>query len=232
MGFWRRFRFFAIGLGLGTIISVILFQGRGCSWLPENRVLDRIAANTIVADARIVCLLSCNNLEINEIIRVLKNGDLEVYFKESDTESDPKVYRLKGELKGDVSIELDIALRDTLMEIVGFETGSEKCECSEKNEGIRVLWLPESQLKQGLAKRKPFYLPDVEKQMKIAGLTGSEFVRLLEEGKIDYASSLPYQGANPIWVIQGMSSGKNLSLKVEMTEDKVVLLDVNEVVTK
>jgi hypothetical protein len=29
-----------------------------------------------------------------------------------------------------------------------------------------------------------------------------------------------------------MSSGKNLSLKVEMTEDKVVLLDVNEVVTK
>ncbi|KRO74286.1 MAG: hypothetical protein O3B20_03220 [Bacteroidetes bacterium] len=41
MNFWQRFSWYAVGLGLGTLLVIFLFSGRDfqCTYLPNNRVL-------------------------------------------------------------------------------------------------------------------------------------------------------------------------------------------------
>ena len=41
--FLRRLKFYAVGLGIGTIFTFMIFGNRGCSWLPDNRVKNMIA---------------------------------------------------------------------------------------------------------------------------------------------------------------------------------------------
>ncbi len=41
MNFWQRFSWYALGLGLGTLLVIFFFSGRDfqCTYLPNNRVL-------------------------------------------------------------------------------------------------------------------------------------------------------------------------------------------------
>ena len=57
--FWRRLRYYGLGFGLGLILTFGIFNTRGCSWMPENRVKEAM----------------------NKRIWIIENSDLGVFYK-------------------------------------------------------------------------------------------------------------------------------------------------------
>jgi hypothetical protein len=69
--FWRRLRYYGLGFGLGLILTFGIFNTRGCSWMPENRVKEAI----------------------NKRIWIISNRDVRTFYKDHKL-NDKKFYRL------------------------------------------------------------------------------------------------------------------------------------------
>ncbi|MEQ8909192.1 MAG: hypothetical protein RIC95_08365 [Vicingaceae bacterium] len=99
MGFWRRFRLFLIGVGLGLILVMVFFGSRDwTSWTPESRVLTAIDSSEVRISERAECQLAC--LELNEERFTKLKAASSVNFKESNVKADPcPVYRLESSME-------------------------------------------------------------------------------------------------------------------------------------
>lgn len=91
----RRFKYYGIGFGIGLIISIILFQGRGCEWLPSNRVKAGIIRSDIMVSDSISCLINCLKMDSTNFYKWIGNAD--VNFGKSETKKMPRIYRLEAE---------------------------------------------------------------------------------------------------------------------------------------
>jgi hypothetical protein len=69
--FWRRLRYYGLGFGLGLILTFGIFNTRGCSWTPENRVKEAI----------------------NKRVWIIDNQDVRTFYKEHKL-NDKKFHRL------------------------------------------------------------------------------------------------------------------------------------------
>ncbi len=95
MGFLRRLRMFMVGIVLGLVLVVFLFNDRMDSltgWLPNSRVLLRLQLTEAAFTPEALCLLTCHGLDTSHVRTVKYQGD--VRFKYSDTHSEPKRYRV------------------------------------------------------------------------------------------------------------------------------------------
>ncbi len=60
MNFRQRLARYGLGIGIGILLSVYFFSGRGCGdWLPANRIRADIRTAGLAPDARVTCLLEC-----------------------------------------------------------------------------------------------------------------------------------------------------------------------------
>lgn len=96
MGFWRRFRLFLIGVGLGLILVMVFFGSRDwTSWTPESRVLTAIDSSTVSISDRAACQMACLQLSEEQFLKIKTSSS--VNFKESNVKAKPcPVYRLEG----------------------------------------------------------------------------------------------------------------------------------------
>jgi hypothetical protein len=112
MTFGRRLRLFMLGLGLGTIVSFMIF-GKSCTnmaWAPDARVRLRMKTTLVHATPRAQAALD----ELGIDLAALRAGmdSLDVDFSKSRRTDDSLYYQLTGPVKGH-SVELSIAtLRD------------------------------------------------------------------------------------------------------------------------
>lgn len=228
MKFWKRLKYYGVGLILGTLLSVILFNGRGCSWLPENRVLDRIGQmSTIQVTSDMLCRIGCSQVTMDELVKELKASSLEVVFSESDTDTDPKKYVLEGHIGEVEKVRMEVEFHDTIARIVAFDDGPEpKCNCLDPAREYHVIYMPEEQIKHGFVKREIRFTSSAGCKMKSSGFSSEEYFRLLEEGKIDYEKSKSYGGLWPEWHVNGKSNGKDFTMVVELQNDQTLLTDL------
>lgn len=91
----RRFKYYGIGFGIGLLLSIILFQGRGCEWLPGNRVKGSVMRSDLYANDSIQCLLDCTKMDSAQFYKWVEES--EVNFGKSETKKKPRVYRLEND---------------------------------------------------------------------------------------------------------------------------------------
>lgn len=125
MTFSKRLRFYLIGFVLGVFVSIFFFRGRGCAWLPENRVLQRLSQSYILADDSMRCVLKCNHIDSINIKNLFKTGN--VLFNESRPNDMPKMYVIKGKINNLKEFKISFLLADSLATINFFFNSDSKC---------------------------------------------------------------------------------------------------------
>lgn len=91
--FWRRLRYYGLGFGLGLILTFGIFNTRGCSWTPENRVKEAINKRIWIIDNRDVrTFYKDHKLNDKKFYRLIQNADIS--FTKSIRSGRHKVYDL------------------------------------------------------------------------------------------------------------------------------------------
>ena len=89
-GFFKRLKYYGTGLLIGLIFVTFFMRGRGCSWLPENRLKTSLFERIILLSEENKKKLSDLNLSEKELVKALINGD--VKFTKSKKNNSFKVY--------------------------------------------------------------------------------------------------------------------------------------------
>ncbi|MEN8927259.1 MAG: hypothetical protein ABF242_00240 [Flavobacteriales bacterium] len=94
MSIWKRIRVYAVGFGIGLIITSYFFGDRGgCNIFPGKDVKKNIMTTKFNTSEYLDCKLVCNGFTANSIVDIIVNGD--VIFSESDVQSKPREYVLR-----------------------------------------------------------------------------------------------------------------------------------------
>lgn len=94
--FLKRLFLYFIGFTVGCILVYFLvFKKRSTSFLPSSIVLDTITGKEIIYEKEVECMLACYGLTRQNLIAVLKEGD--VLFSESQPRATPKIYVVETE---------------------------------------------------------------------------------------------------------------------------------------
>lgn len=116
MTFGRRLRLFMLGLGLGTLVSFMIF-GKSCTnmaWAPEARVQLRMKTTLVHATPQAQTAMDALGLDLASLRAGMDS--LEVDFSRSRRTDDSLYYELSGPVKGH-RVELSIAtLRDYVID--------------------------------------------------------------------------------------------------------------------
>ncbi len=96
MTFWRRFRTYLVGVGLGLLIVYVMFGDRELNtWTPEKRIMTTIDSSAISISARAECQLKCLGLENRKWVEIQQASNVD--FSESNPQKKPcPIYRLKN----------------------------------------------------------------------------------------------------------------------------------------
>ncbi len=100
MKFGRRLRLYLMGFGIGILFVIVVFNERLSlltSWLPGQRVQDRLQQTSALFTEVSLCELECYGLDTNDVSLAKESGS--VRFRLSDTHSEPKMYVLDAELE-------------------------------------------------------------------------------------------------------------------------------------
>jgi hypothetical protein len=92
--FLRRLKYFLTGFIPGTILVILFFQNRGCSWLPGNRVKGEILERIIVVNKEID-FKNKTKIPHQENLKKFIEGS-KIDFDLSKTHSDPQIYVLEN----------------------------------------------------------------------------------------------------------------------------------------
>ncbi len=129
----RRIRIYLFGFGLGLLAVFFLFKG-GCSdynYLPEDRILAKLASYPLNITPRMECLLKCNNVQIWDVEELLKNGS--VNMKASNARSTPRDYVLEATTDTDKKLSIRFQLADSLTTPINLikPHSATSCQCPE-----------------------------------------------------------------------------------------------------
>jgi hypothetical protein len=129
MGFWKRFKFFAIGLTIGTLAVYVMFGARDwTSWTPEGRVLTTIKQAEFKATDLAECQIDCIGLERDSIAKILIT-DAEVDFKNSETQKKPcPIYDITI-ADAQLHYKLEMCERDSLVNLLSIDKVGVECDC-------------------------------------------------------------------------------------------------------
>ena len=71
--FFRRLKYYGIGFGVGLVFVVFLFQQKGCSWTPGNRVKSAILERIIFVDSLDAAYLKTNHISKKSVRTFIEN---------------------------------------------------------------------------------------------------------------------------------------------------------------
>ena len=130
MTFWRRFRTYLIGVGLGLLIVYVMFGDRELNtWTPENRIMTTIDSSTVSISARAVCQLKCLGLEDKKWVEIQHASDIN--FSESNAQKKPcPVYRLENKFdKGEYTMIWEVCENEERVEMLSVSKEGKSCDC-------------------------------------------------------------------------------------------------------
>lgn len=199
---WRRLRIYAVGVGLGCLISWGFFKGRGCSdWTPSHRVTELLTQNVLIANDTVLAKMKTNKIGIGDIVQLIQKG--EVNFSESKTSENPQIYVLEGTnvvnepYSASFSINKDGFLHDTISYLIGV-SGKDAISPTTENKVIHL----SDRMKGKIVNMdsKLAYMNDVPQQIKALNLSPDSIQRYIGEGTLNVGLSDPDLLPNALFV--------------------------------
>lgn len=108
--FFRRLKYYGIGFGIGLVFVVLLFQQKGCSWTPGNRVKSAILERIVFIDSLDSSYIKNHKISQKTLRKFIENGT--VSFLKSKRNGNEKLYHFHGDLGKLKSTDCLIAYRE------------------------------------------------------------------------------------------------------------------------
>jgi hypothetical protein len=90
--FFRRLKYYGLGFGVGIIMVMALFDNKGCSWFPSNRVKDNLFNRMIVVNETNSHQIKEQGFSEPQFLKTIQNGSVD--FGKSKKQGLDKVYRI------------------------------------------------------------------------------------------------------------------------------------------
>ncbi len=129
-GFWRRFKTYLVGVGLGLLITYIFFGDRDISfWTPQNRVLTAIDSSEVSISPKAICQLACLNLQDDKWKEVQALASVD--FSESQTQEKPcPIYKLRAIYQDENYLLLwEVCEGDEKVKMLEVQKSNSICNC-------------------------------------------------------------------------------------------------------
>ncbi len=118
MNFLQRLKRFMIGFGIGLILVYFFFSDRLdllTSWLPNERVMERLRQTELLLPDSMLCRLNCHHLDSARVADLLIDGD--VSFSTSLTRQEPKLYKVDF-MQHEIPVRLSFLCTDSTSAVV------------------------------------------------------------------------------------------------------------------
>ncbi len=211
----KRFIYFFLGFGLGIILVIFLFKGRGLEWLPSNRVLYAINESTIFISKYNNCLLKCKGINKDEIFNLLENG--EVNFSNSKTKDPIKNYVIEHL---DLKLTFSLDLKDSVSELINL-TSINSCDCKDTSKVMVTLNMSNNMILSKLKLKAINQKDRFNCQVKCLNLSNKIIDLVFEKGKVLFEYSLPKLKPNPLYFIVIEIEKMNYLILVEEGATKI-----------
>lgn len=217
MNFGRRLRYYLIGFGMGLVLCFAIFGQRGCDWTPGNRVLKQIATSEILVTDSVKCVMKENGISEDDVFKLLNNGD--VVFSESKTHQTPKEYIIAD---AESKFKMHFVVRNDSVSVIWGVADGKKTTCRNFGKNPEhIFTMPEETIKRILKANEISATDSVFAKLQARGIQDGEIYNMIENGKIDFKTSMPTLKPHPIYFVEY----KKYIFTVEMTEKKTRILE-------
>lgn len=130
MTFWRRFRTYLVGVGLGLVIVYVIFGDRELNtWTPEKRIMTAIDSSDVTISDRAACQLKCLGVEDRKWVEVQQAAT--VNFSESNPQKEPcPIYRLENKTETEEYILMwEVCESAEQVEFLSISKKGKSCDC-------------------------------------------------------------------------------------------------------
>jgi len=226
--FFRRLKYYGLGFSIGAIMVVFMFDNKGCSWFPSNRVKDNLFNRMIVVNQETNAEIKEQGFTEAQFLKTIQEGSVD--FGKSKKQGLDKVYRIdyenpKGKKEhcfmtmGDESFVTEIIFSPKKAQQIT-PTNSEKSVAGE------ILFFPKNEFL--------FYMDSsnvlTEKMKSIGIKNDKELNRLIRKnGRFNFSRSYLSQHPKPIHCLQFNTAGtskEQLFVKCIWYKDKIKVYEL------
>lgn len=226
--FKNRIKYYLIGFSFGIVAVIFFFGGRGCAWLPENRVKNTISENAIIYGDSIKSVLECLN-KSNEDIYALLNNSGDVNFKESQTKVNPKQYLIEGENDFKAVFEIN----EKYSEIISVPS-AQSCDIHQSNNHKQEVPLPSKIVNSIIESHEFTFYPETKCQMSCLNIDSTQVESFHLSAKINMQKSRPWppltvdgqMAFNPIYTLEGTINKTNITMTYEIGENRTRIVQI------
>jgi hypothetical protein len=227
--FFRRLKYYGLGFSIGAIMVVFMFDNKGCSWFPSNRVKDNLFNRMIVVNASSYDKITEQGFKEAEFLKTVQAGSVE--FGKSKKQGLDKVYRIDYETPKGKKEHCFMTMGDEsfMTEIIFSSKKASQISPTNSDAELpgKILFMPKNEFL--------FYMDSssvlTEKMKSIGIKNDKELNRLIRKnGRFNFSRSYLLQHPKPVHCLQfnvSNTSKEMLFVKCIWYKDKIKVYDLS-----
>lgn len=227
--FFRRLKYYGLGFSIGAIMVVFMFDNKGCSWFPSNRVKDNLFNRMIVVNQDADAEIKEQGFTEARFLKTIQEGTVD--FGKSKKQGLDKVYRIDYENPKGKKEHCFMTMGDEsfVTEIIFSPKNAKQITPtnSEKSLPGEILFFPKNEFL--------FYMDSsnvlTEKMKSIGIKNDKELNRLIRKnGRFNFSRSYLSQHPKPVHCLQfnvSKTSKEQLFVKCIWYKDKIKVYDLS-----
>jgi hypothetical protein len=227
--FFRRLKYYGLGFSIGAIMVVFMFDNKGCSWFPSNRVKDNLFNRMIVVNASSFDKITEQGFKEAEFLKTVQAGSVE--FGKSKKQGLDKVYRIDYETPKGKKEHCFMTMGDEsfMTEIIFSSKKASQISPTNSDAELpgKILFIPKNEFL--------FYMDSssvlTEKMKSIGIKNDKELNRLIRKnGRFNFSRSYLLQHPKPVHCLQfnvSNTSKEMLFVKCIWYKDKIKVYDLS-----
>jgi hypothetical protein len=226
--FFRRLKYYGLGFTIGAIMVVFMFDNKGCSWFPSNRVKDNLFNRMIVVNASSFNEIKEQGFTESGFLKTVQAGTVD--FGKSKKQGLDKVYRIDYETSKGKKKHCFMTMGDEsfMTEIIFSPKKASQISPTNSEAELpgKILFIPKNEFL--------FYMDSssvLKEKMKSIGIKNDkELNRLIRKnGRFNFSRSFLSQQPKPVHCLQfnvSKTSKETLFVKCIWYKDKIKVYDL------
>ncbi len=227
--FFRRLKYYGLGFGIGTIMVMALFDNKGCSWFPSNRVKDNLFNRLIVVNQSALSEIKEQGFTEDRFLTTIQEGSVD--FGKSKKQGLDKVYRIDYETSKGKKEHCFMTMGDEsfMTEIIFSKKKAGDISPSHAEEELpgKILFFPKNEFL--------FYMDSssvLSEKMKSVGINNDKQLNsiLRKNAQFSFSQSFLLQHPKPIQCLQfktAKSAKEVVYVKCIWFKDKIKVYDLS-----